>query len=84
MISEHPERSDAGTSIVQEVFGFVRETYPQWSEGRVPLAEKGARGKGRQPLSPPQPAVTPKREQRFGFKSNFRKRHGEFIHKYPF
>ncbi len=32
----------------------------------MPLAEKGVRGKGRQPLSPPQPTVTPEREQRFG------------------
>jgi hypothetical protein len=35
-----------------------RETYPKRSEGRMPLAEKGARGKGRQPLSPPQLTVT--------------------------
>jgi hypothetical protein len=49
------ERSDAGISILQEVFGFVKEkTYPEQSEGRAPLAEKGVRGKGRQPLSPPQ------------------------------
>jgi hypothetical protein len=31
-----------------------RETCPERSEGWVPLAEKGVRGKGRQPLSPPQ------------------------------
>jgi hypothetical protein len=43
------ERSDAGISIVQEVFAFVKENYPERSGGRVPLAEKGARGKGRSP-----------------------------------
>jgi hypothetical protein len=32
----------------------------------MPLAEKGVRGKGRQPLSPPQHAVAPEREQRSG------------------
>jgi len=36
----------------------------------MPLAEKGVRGKGRQPLSPHQHTVTPGREQRFGLKSN--------------
>ena len=30
----------------------------------MPLAEKGVRGKGRQPLSPPQHTVTPERDQR--------------------
>ena len=37
----------------------------------MPLAEKGVRGKGRQPLSPPQHTVAPEREQRSGLKSNF-------------
>ncbi len=31
-----------------------RETCPERSEGRALLAEKGVRGKGQQPLSPPQ------------------------------
>jgi len=30
------------------------------------LAEKGVRGKGRQPLSPPQHALAPERDQRSG------------------
>ena len=30
----------------------------------MPLAEKGVRGKGRQPLSPPQHTVGPERGQR--------------------
>jgi hypothetical protein len=30
----------------------------------MPLAEKGARGKGRQPLSPPSARRSPEREQR--------------------
>jgi hypothetical protein len=34
------------------VFGFVKRNYPERSGGRVLLAEKGVRGKGRQPLSP--------------------------------
>jgi len=41
------ERSDAGTSIVQEVFGFVKRNLSERSEGRMPRAEKGVRGKGR-------------------------------------
>ena len=36
----------------------------------MPLAEKGVRGKGRQPLSPPQHTVTPEREQRSGQRGN--------------
>jgi Protein of unknown function (DUF4240) len=32
----------------------------------MPLAEKGVRGKGRQPLSPPQHTLTPERDERFG------------------
>ena len=46
------ERSDAGIPIVPEVFGFVKKNYPERSGGRVPLAEKGVRGKGQQPLCP--------------------------------
>ena len=60
---------------MQEVFGFVKRNRPKGpkrSEGRMLLAEKGVRGKGRQPLSPPQLTLTPKREQRFGLKINFR------------
>jgi hypothetical protein len=33
----------------------------------MPLVEKGVRGKGRQPLSPPQHPVAPERDQRSGF-----------------
>jgi len=53
------ERSDAGTSIVQEVFGFVKKNRPERSAGRLPVAEKGARGKGRQPFAPPQHTESP-------------------------
>ena len=53
------ERSDAGSSIVQEVFGFVKKNYPERSGGRAPVAEKEVRGKGRQPLSPPQDSMAP-------------------------
>ena len=38
----------------------------------MPLAEKGERGKGRQPLSPPQHPVAREREQRSGIEDNFR------------
>src|SRR6202162_6477715 len=41
-----------------------RETCPERSEGRMPLAEKGARGKGRQPLSPPSAGETGARSAR--------------------
>jgi hypothetical protein len=40
------ERSDAGNSIVQEVFGFVKKNYPERSgEKRAASGERGA-GKG--------------------------------------
>ncbi|HTA68658.1 MAG TPA: hypothetical protein VK776_10290, partial [Bryobacteraceae bacterium] len=39
------ERSDAGISIVQEVFGFVKKNCPERSEGTAPQARKGAWGK---------------------------------------
>src|ERR1700722_6516539 len=53
---EHPSgRSDAGSTIVQEVFDFVKcwdgeKDSPERSGGRRPQAEKGVRGKGRSPL----------------------------------
>jgi hypothetical protein len=48
------ERSDAGNSIVRESVRLRQRNYPERSEGRMPLAEKGVRGKGRQPLFLPQ------------------------------
>ena len=47
------ERSDAGISIVQEVFGFVKENLSGAQRRKMPAAEKGVRGKGRQPFSLP-------------------------------
>ena len=35
------------------------------------MANHKVRGKGRQPLSPPQHTVAPEREERSGLKSNF-------------
>ena len=32
---QYSERSDAGTSIVQEVFGFVKENHPERSGGTL-------------------------------------------------
>jgi hypothetical protein len=40
--------------MTRRAFGFVKRKMSERSEGRMPLAEKGAWGKGRQPLSPPQ------------------------------
>ena len=40
----------------------------------MPLAEKGVRGKGRQPLSPPQHTVDPERDQRS--EQRYRRVHG--------
>ena len=34
----------------------------------MPLAEKGVRGKGRQPLSPPQRCRDPERDKRSGYR----------------
>ncbi len=47
------ERSDAGISIVQEVFGFVKENLSGAQRRKRAAAEKGVRGKGRQPFSLP-------------------------------
>jgi hypothetical protein len=58
-----------GPSIVPGVFGFGKENLSERSGGRAPLAEKG--GKGRQPLSPPQDAVAPEREERSPTQSDF-------------
>ncbi len=47
------ERSDAGRSIVEQVFGFVKKNLSgdirSEAEACAPLAEKGVRGKGRSP-----------------------------------
>jgi hypothetical protein len=56
------ERFDAGISIVQEVFAFVKENYPERREGRAPLARMGVWGKGQQSLAPPQRTEVPERE----------------------
>src|SRR5438132_254521 len=50
---QRSERSDAGTSIVQEVFGFVKKNPSGAQRRKRPVAEKGVRGKGRQPFSLP-------------------------------
>ncbi len=53
--SEHqPERSDAGSLIVEEVFGFVKELIRSEAEANLPRARIGVRGKGGRSLSPPQ------------------------------
>lgn len=44
--------------------GFVKRNLSERSEGIVPQAEKGVRGTGRQPLSPPQRCRDPERDQR--------------------
>ena len=47
------ERSDAGTLIISKTLRLRQETtHPERSVGTTPQAEKGVRGKGRQPLSP--------------------------------
>ena len=38
---------------MQEVFAFVKENHPERSVGTRLIAEKGVRGKGRQPFSLP-------------------------------
>ncbi len=52
------ERSDAGTSIVQEVFGFVKKNLSGAQRRKRAAAEKGVRGKGRQPFSLPSTGET--------------------------
>ena len=50
----HRSVATLASRLCGKVFGFVKRNYPERSGGRIALAEKGARGKGRQPLSPPQ------------------------------
>src|ERR1044071_4895465 len=42
---QYSERSDAGISIVQEVFGFVKENLSGAQRRKRAAAEKGVRGK---------------------------------------
>src|SRR5260370_41831578 len=56
---QYSERSDAGISIVQEVFGFVKKNLSGAQRRKRAAAEKGVRGKGRQPFSLPSTAETP-------------------------
>src|ERR1700733_322743 len=60
--SEH-HRSVAtlASRLCKKCSASSRETYPERSGGTAPLAEKGAWGKGLEPLSPHQHAVAPKR-----------------------
>src|SRR5712691_10260990 len=53
------ERSDAGISIVQEVFVFVKRNLSGAQRRTRPQAEKEVRGKGRQPFSLPSFGETP-------------------------
>ena len=50
------ERSDAGNSIVQEVFGFVKEKLSEAQRRNSAASEERGVGKGRHVLSPPQQA----------------------------
>jgi hypothetical protein len=50
------ERSDAGTSIVQEVFGFVKKNLSGAQRRSAAASEERGAGKGRHVLSPPQHA----------------------------
>ena len=52
------ERSDAGTSIVQEVFGFVKKDLSGAQRRKRAASEERGAGKGRHGLSPPQHAST--------------------------
>jgi hypothetical protein len=53
---QRSERSDVGTSIVPEAFGFVKKNLSGAQRRKAPVAEKGVRGKGRQPFSLPSTA----------------------------
>jgi energy-coupling factor transporter ATP-binding protein EcfA2 len=54
---------DAGNSIVQEVFGFVKRTYPKRSGGRMPQVEKGCGERAGSPCPPPQRTVPGARQR---------------------
>ena len=61
---EHPsERSDAGISIVQEVFGFVKRNLSEATRKDAASGERGA-GKGAAALVPAQRWTDPERDQR--------------------
>jgi hypothetical protein len=53
------ERSDAGNSIVQEVFAFVKRNVSGAQRRLAGAGEKRGAGKGRHVLSPPQFTLTP-------------------------
>jgi len=56
------ERSDAGTSIVQEVFGFVKKNLSGAQRRKRGGREIRGAGKGRHVLSPPQHTAIPERD----------------------
>src|SRR5579871_3330726 len=61
------ERSDAGISIVQEVFGFVKsESVRSEAEARWSWRGWGCGARGGSPLSPLQHAVTPSASSALG------------------
>src|SRR6266851_4659609 len=51
------ERSDAGSSIVQEVFGFVKKNLSGAQRRSAAASEERGAGKGQHVLSPPQHAL---------------------------
>jgi len=67
-------RSDAGNSIVQEVFAFVKETCPERSGGGKLLAEREV-GKGAAALVP---ASALKRPDREALRSNILRHYGAY------
>src|SRR5882757_7215855 len=56
------ERSDAGISIVQEVFVFVKENLSGAQRRKSAASGERGTGKGRQPLSPPSTGETRERQ----------------------
>jgi hypothetical protein len=53
----HRSAAKLAPRLCKKYSASSRKTCPERSGGRAPLAEKGVRGKGRQPLSPPQHTV---------------------------
>ncbi len=62
----------AGLDVFVVVFGFVRRNLSEAQRRKDAASGVRGAGKGRQPLSPPQPTVALEREQHSGLMTDFR------------
>jgi len=75
----HRSAATLAPRLCKKCSASSRETYPKRREGRMPLAEKRGTGKGAAALVPASAHSDPERDERSGFKSNFRIDHTDTI-----